>query len=316
MGCVTCYETICKDCRSRSNIIKNEEKVHRRPPVVGRRSPGRGGPTAGWRCGGGGDTGEGEGGGKARRRQRRGGGGGRRARLLELLLLIPDCSHDAADADYLTALPNPYLIAELSAYGSVADAVRQGPQHNDQEMGGAPRHPHPGRRGGAGLRAESATTTHDQTLLVTTTPSPPASTVSMPPTSSVMVASAPANSTTGNSNARSPHPPVHVAVTVAATARTFVAVSFVGFALWELARHARARRRGTTAMAVADKRDSLASAAAFGAAVHPCRHLDGACDHDAENVVAEEKDAVVGGGVPPHLVGGLGGEAWRDEGGE
>ncbi|KAF0913308.1 hypothetical protein E2562_021958 [Oryza meyeriana var. granulata] len=48
------------------------------------------------------------------------------ARLLELLLL-PDALHDAADADYLTALPNPHLIAELAAFASVADAVRQAP---------------------------------------------------------------------------------------------------------------------------------------------------------------------------------------------
>ncbi|XP_052168463.1 putative clathrin assembly protein At4g40080 [Oryza glaberrima] len=58
------------------------------------------------------------------------------ARLLELLLLLPDSSTDAADADYLIALPNPHVIAELSAYASVADAVRQAPppssapQHN------------------------------------------------------------------------------------------------------------------------------------------------------------------------------------------
>lgn len=59
------------------------------------------------------------------------------ARLLELLLLLPDASADA-DAEYLTALPNPHLIAELAAFVSVADAVRQappppssaGPQHN------------------------------------------------------------------------------------------------------------------------------------------------------------------------------------------
>ncbi|BAF16432.1 Os05g0125200 [Oryza sativa Japonica Group] len=98
----------------------------------------------------------------------------------------------------------------------------------------------------------------------TTTPSPPASTVSMPPTNSVAVASAPANSTAGISNAGSPHPPAHAAVAGAATAGAFVAVSFAGFALWALARRARARRRGTTALAaVADKRDSLASAAAL-----------------------------------------------------
>ncbi|KAF0923052.1 hypothetical protein E2562_003286 [Oryza meyeriana var. granulata] len=98
--------------------------------------------------------------------------------------------------------------------------------------------------------------------VTTTTPSPPAATVSMPPTSSVAVASAPANSTAGGSNAGSPHPPAHAAVAGAATAGAFVAVSFAGFALWALARRARARKRGTAALAVADKRDGLASAAA------------------------------------------------------
>uniref|UniRef100_A0A0E0B9A7 Protein DETOXIFICATION n=1 Tax=Oryza glumipatula TaxID=40148 RepID=A0A0E0B9A7_9ORYZ len=83
-------------------------------PAVGRRSSGRGGLTAGRRCGDGdvvADTRE-----KGRAAAGRGGVSGRRARLLELLLLVPDCSHNAADADYLTALPNPYLIAKLSAY--------------------------------------------------------------------------------------------------------------------------------------------------------------------------------------------------------
>uniref|UniRef100_A0A0D9XEM9 ENTH domain-containing protein n=1 Tax=Leersia perrieri TaxID=77586 RepID=A0A0D9XEM9_9ORYZ len=55
------------------------------------------------------------------------------ARLLELILLLPD---GAVDADYLTALPNSHLTAELAAYASVADAVRHAPppstapQHN------------------------------------------------------------------------------------------------------------------------------------------------------------------------------------------
>ncbi|OEL34791.1 hypothetical protein BAE44_0004190 [Dichanthelium oligosanthes] len=46
------------------------------------------------------------------------------ARLLELVLLLPDAS---SDADYLTALPNPHLIAELAAFVAVADAVRHAP---------------------------------------------------------------------------------------------------------------------------------------------------------------------------------------------
>ncbi|OQU89637.1 hypothetical protein SORBI_3002G232700 [Sorghum bicolor] len=49
------------------------------------------------------------------------------ARLLELLLLLPDASASADAAEYLTALPNPHLIAELAAFVSVADAVRQAP---------------------------------------------------------------------------------------------------------------------------------------------------------------------------------------------
>uniref|UniRef100_A0ACD5XT11 Uncharacterized protein n=1 Tax=Avena sativa TaxID=4498 RepID=A0ACD5XT11_AVESA len=47
------------------------------------------------------------------------------ARLLEVLLLLPpDASRDA---DYLTALPNPHLVSELSAFASVTAAVRQAP---------------------------------------------------------------------------------------------------------------------------------------------------------------------------------------------
>lgn len=46
------------------------------------------------------------------------------ARLLEVVLHLPDASRDA---DYLTALPNPHLISELTAFASVADAVRQAP---------------------------------------------------------------------------------------------------------------------------------------------------------------------------------------------
>jgi serine/threonine protein kinase len=50
----------------------------------------------------------------------------------------------------------------------------------------------------------------------------------------------------------------------AATAGAFVAASFAGVALWALARRARARKRGQTAVAVATKRDSsVASAAAL-----------------------------------------------------
>ncbi|KAG8084494.1 hypothetical protein GUJ93_ZPchr0010g7779 [Zizania palustris] len=92
------------------------------------------------------------------------------------------------------------------------------------------------------------------------TPSPPVATVSAPPTSSIAVASGPANSTAGNAGA--PHPPAHAAVAGAATVGAFVAVSFAGFALWALARRAKARKRTALASA-ADKRDSLASAAAF-----------------------------------------------------
>ncbi|RLN29511.1 hypothetical protein C2845_PM05G11140 [Panicum miliaceum] len=91
-----------------------------------------------------------------------------------------------------------------------------------------------------------------------TTPSPPSATVSAP-TSSISAASAPSNAAAGN--AGSPHPPAHAAVAGAATAGAFVAASFAGFALWALARRARARKR--TALAVATKRDSLASAAAL-----------------------------------------------------
>ena len=47
------------------------------------------------------------------------------ARLLELVLLLPDDA--SADAEYLIALPNPHLIAELAAFAAVADAVRQAP---------------------------------------------------------------------------------------------------------------------------------------------------------------------------------------------
>ncbi|RLM97955.1 hypothetical protein C2845_PM06G08330 [Panicum miliaceum] len=86
-----------------------------------------------------------------------------------------------------------------------------------------------------------------------TTPSPPSATVSAP-TSSISAASAPSNAAAGN--AGSPHPPAHAAVAGAATAGAFVAASFAGFALWALARRARARKR--TALAVATKRDNLA----------------------------------------------------------
>ncbi|XP_062230676.1 L-type lectin-domain containing receptor kinase VIII.2-like [Phragmites australis] len=95
-------------------------------------------------------------------------------------------------------------------------------------------------------------------LLPGVTPSPPAVTV-LAPTSSITAASAPANAAAGH--AGSPHPPKHAAVAGAATAGAFVAVSFAGFAFWALARRARARKR--TALTVAKKRDSLASAAAL-----------------------------------------------------
>ncbi|XP_062179257.1 L-type lectin-domain containing receptor kinase VIII.2-like [Phragmites australis] len=95
-------------------------------------------------------------------------------------------------------------------------------------------------------------------LLPGVTPSPPSATVSAP-TSSIAAASAPANAAAGN--AGSPHPPKHAAVAGAATAGAFVAVSFAGFAFWALARRTRAKKH--TALAVAKKRDSLASAAAL-----------------------------------------------------
>ncbi|KAJ1261398.1 hypothetical protein BS78_09G026700 [Paspalum vaginatum] len=88
-----------------------------------------------------------------------------------------------------------------------------------------------------------------------TTPSPPGAMVSAP-TSSIAAASAPAGN--GGTPAR---PPAHAAVAGAATAGAVVAASFAGFALWALARRARARR--STALAVATKRDSVASAAAL-----------------------------------------------------
>ncbi|KAL6624869.1 hypothetical protein ACP70R_032190 [Stipagrostis hirtigluma subsp. patula] len=91
-----------------------------------------------------------------------------------------------------------------------------------------------------------------------TTPAPPAATGSAP-TGSIAAASAPAHSAAGN--AGKPHPPKHAAVAGAATAGAFVAASFAGIALWAVARRARARKR--TALAVAKKRDSLASAAAL-----------------------------------------------------
>ncbi|CAN6204739.1 unnamed protein product [Urochloa humidicola] len=50
------------------------------------------------------------------------------ARLLELVLLLPDAAATAgADAEYLVALPNPHLVAELAAFVAVADAVRHAP---------------------------------------------------------------------------------------------------------------------------------------------------------------------------------------------
>jgi len=67
---------------------------------------------------------------------------------------------------------------------------------------------------------------------------------------------------------------------------------------------------------VADEPEEDAGEEVDGAAVHPRRHLEGAREDVAEDVVGEEGDAVGGGGVPPGLVGGLGGEAGRDEGGQ
>ncbi|CAL5063949.1 unnamed protein product [Urochloa decumbens] len=49
------------------------------------------------------------------------------ARLLELVLLLPDAAPAGADAEYLVALPNPHLVAELAAFVVVADAVRHAP---------------------------------------------------------------------------------------------------------------------------------------------------------------------------------------------
>ncbi|CAL4895908.1 unnamed protein product [Urochloa decumbens] len=102
-----------------------------------------------------------------------------------------------------------------------------------------------------------------------TTPAPPAATTvsaSAPAGSSISAASAPAAAAAGNA-AGSPHPPAHAAVAGAATAGAFVAASFAGFALWALARRARARRRtALSAAASTSRRDrdgSLASAAAL-----------------------------------------------------
>jgi clathrin coat assembly protein AP180 len=47
------------------------------------------------------------------------------ARLLELLLLLPDAVDDADE--YLAALPNPHLVAELAAFAAVSDAARGAP---------------------------------------------------------------------------------------------------------------------------------------------------------------------------------------------
>ncbi|XP_062199951.1 putative clathrin assembly protein At4g40080 [Phragmites australis] len=48
------------------------------------------------------------------------------ARLLELILLLPDAPANHA-AEYLTALPNPHLVAEVAAFAAVVDAVRHAP---------------------------------------------------------------------------------------------------------------------------------------------------------------------------------------------
>jgi clathrin coat assembly protein AP180 len=47
------------------------------------------------------------------------------ARLLELLLLLPDAVDDGDE--YLAALPNPHLVAELAAFVAVSDAIRGAP---------------------------------------------------------------------------------------------------------------------------------------------------------------------------------------------
>ncbi|CAN6336176.1 unnamed protein product [Urochloa humidicola] len=86
-------------------------------------------------------------------------------------------------------------------------------------------------------------------LLPGTTAPPAATTVSASAPSISAAASAPA-AAAGNSNAGSPRPPAHAAVAGAATAGAFVAASFAGFALWALARRARARRRTAVAAAV------------------------------------------------------------------
>lgn len=60
------------------------------------------------------------------------------ARLLELILLLPDAADDDADAEeYLSALPNPHLIAELAAFAAVADAVRGAPPPSTAPQGSA-----------------------------------------------------------------------------------------------------------------------------------------------------------------------------------
>ncbi|KAF8666909.1 hypothetical protein HU200_053437 [Digitaria exilis] len=97
-----------------------------------------------------------------------------------------------------------------------------------------------------------------------TTPSATAS----PPTSSISAASGPSNSAAARNAGSPPRPAAHAAVAGAATAGAFVAASFAGFALWALARRARARKRTAASSAVVTttrRRDSssLASAAAL-----------------------------------------------------
>ncbi|CAM0958086.1 unnamed protein product [Alopecurus aequalis] len=89
----------------------------------------------------------------------------------------------------------------------------------------------------------------------------PGFTVSAPPAGSVAAASGPASQSSARKNAATPHTQKHAAVAGAATAGAFVAASFAGFALWALARRAKARKRDASALAT--KRDSLASAAAM-----------------------------------------------------
>ncbi|OQU77305.1 L-type lectin-domain containing receptor kinase VIII.2 [Sorghum bicolor] len=97
-----------------------------------------------------------------------------------------------------------------------------------------------------------------------TTPTPPAATTGAAAAApAVSIAPSSGFAAAGRNAGGSGTP--HAAVAGAATAGAFVAASFAGVALWALARRARARKRGQTAVAVAtSKRDSgVASAAAL-----------------------------------------------------